>query len=181
MHGTNCSTSISNYNEPEKITAGKKGTVVWLMEAAQIWRGRYDRKKNVQSSGRLCFSAGSNYNRKKLRPKKNKCTVESSDRPFFPADSNNNQKKITTGKIKGTVVWPMKLAQIWRERYDRKKTYSRLAGYVFQRVQITTGKNYNQKKNRYSRLAVIWKLEIITSRKKGQLSFDFLHNTYWVS
>ncbi len=23
-------------------------------------------KKNVQSSGRLCFSAGSNYNRKKL-------------------------------------------------------------------------------------------------------------------
>jgi hypothetical protein len=27
-------------------------------------------KKNVQSSGRLCFSAGSNYNRKKLRPEK---------------------------------------------------------------------------------------------------------------
>ncbi len=29
----------------------------------------------------------------------------------------------------------------------RKKTYSCLAGYVFQRVQITTGKNYNRKKN----------------------------------
>jgi hypothetical protein len=34
-------------------------------------------EKNVQSSSRLCFSAGSNYNRKKLRPEK-----------------------------KGTVVWP---------------------------------------------------------------------------
>ncbi len=33
-----------------------------------------------------------------------------------------------------------------------KKTYSRLAGYVFQRVQITTGKNYDRKK-RYSRVA----------------------------
>ncbi len=29
-----------------------------------------------------------------------------------------------------------------------KKTYSRLAGYVFQRVQITTGKNYDRKKKR---------------------------------
>jgi hypothetical protein len=28
-----------------------------------------------------------------------------------------------------------------------KKLYSRLAGYVFQRVQITTGKKYNRKKN----------------------------------
>ncbi len=28
-----------------------------------------------------------------------------------------------------------------------KKTYSHLAGYVFQRVQITTGKNYDRKKN----------------------------------
>ncbi len=28
----------------------------------------------------------------------------------------------------------------------RKKTYSRLAGYVFQRVQITTGKKYDRKK-----------------------------------
>jgi hypothetical protein len=40
----------------------------------------------------------------------------------------------------------MEAAQIWRERYDRKKTYSRLAGYVFQRIQITTGKNYDRKK-----------------------------------
>jgi hypothetical protein len=74
-------------------------------------------KKNVQSSGWLCFSAGSNYNRKKLRPEK-----------------------------KGTVIWPMEAAQIWRERYDRKKTYSCLASYVFQQVQITTGKNYDRKK-----------------------------------
>jgi hypothetical protein len=28
-----------------------------------------------------------------------------------------------------------------------KKTYSRLAGHVFQLVQITTGKNYDRKKN----------------------------------
>ncbi len=30
---------------------------------------------------------------------------------------------------------------------NRKKTYSRLAGYVFQQVRITTGKNYDRKKN----------------------------------
>jgi hypothetical protein len=42
--------------------------------------------------------------------------------------------------------------------------YSRLAGYVFQRVQITTGKNYDRKKNVP---AVSWKLEKITSGKKG--------------
>ncbi len=41
----------------------------------------------------------------------------------------------------------METAQIWREHYDRKKKmYRRLAGYVFQRVQITTGKNYDRKK-----------------------------------
>ncbi len=33
-----------------------------------------------------------------------------------------------------------------------KKTYSRLAGYVFQWVQITTGKNYDRKKKR----TVVW-------------------------
>ncbi len=48
-----------------------------------------------------------------------------------------------------------------------KKTYSRLACYVFQRVQITTGNNYNQKKT-YSHLAVSWRLEKITSGKKVQ-------------
>jgi hypothetical protein len=48
----------------------------------------------------------------------------------------------------------------------RKKTYSCLAGYVFQRVQITTGKSYDRKKM-YSRPAVSWKLEKITSGKKG--------------
>ncbi len=43
---------------------------------------------------------------------------------------------------KGTVVWPMEAAQIWRECYDqKKKTYRRLAGYVFQWFQITTRKN----------------------------------------
>jgi hypothetical protein len=59
--------------QPEKNTTRKiKGTVVWPMEAAQIWRERYDRGKKKQSSGRLCFSAGSNYNWKKIRPKKNR-------------------------------------------------------------------------------------------------------------
>ncbi len=40
------------------------------MEAAQICRECYDRKKNIQSSGRLCFSAGSNYNQKNYDRKK---------------------------------------------------------------------------------------------------------------
>ncbi len=41
-----------------------------------------------------------------------------------------------------------------RKNYDqKKKRYSRLAGHVFRRVQITTGKNYDPKKKRYSRLA----------------------------
>jgi hypothetical protein len=69
--------------------------------------------------------------------------VQSSDRPFFPAGSNYNQpEKNTTGK-KGTVIQPMEAAQIWRERYNRKKMYSHLAGYVFQRVLITSGTNYD--------------------------------------
>jgi hypothetical protein len=44
--------------------------------------------------------------------------------------------------------------------YDRKKllpekkgTVDRLAGHVFERVQITPGKNYDPKKKRYSPLA----------------------------
>ncbi len=37
------------------------------------------------------------------------------------------------------------------KNYYRKKRYSRLAGYVFWRVQITTGKNYNRKKG-----TVVW-------------------------
>ncbi len=85
----------------KKIRPEKKGTVVWPMEAAQIWRERYNQKKKVQSSGQLCFLAGSNYNQKKLQPEK-KGTVESSDRPFFPAGSNYNQKKLQPEK-KGTV------------------------------------------------------------------------------
>jgi hypothetical protein len=81
--------------QPEKITTGKiKGTVIWPMEAAQIWQECNDREKNVQSSGRLCFSAGSNYNRKKLRPEKK--NVQSSGRQLETG-------KITTGK-KGTVI-----------------------------------------------------------------------------
>ncbi len=43
---------------------------------------------------------------------------------------------------------------------------SRRPTTVFQRVQITTGKSYNQKKT-YSRPAGSWKLEKITSGKKG--------------
>ncbi len=48
-----------------------------------------------------------------------------------------------------------------------KTTYSHLAGYVFQRVQNTTGKKYERKNKMYSRPAVSWKLEKITSGKKG--------------
>ncbi len=33
-----------------------------------------------------------------------------------------------------------------RKNYDQKKRNSRLAGYVFLRVQITTGKSYDRKK-----------------------------------
>jgi hypothetical protein len=33
-----------------------------------------------------------------------------------------------------------------RKNYHRKKRYSHLAGYVFRRVPITTGKNYDWKK-----------------------------------
>jgi hypothetical protein len=68
----------------------------------------------------------------------------------------------------------MEVAQIWRERYNQKKTYSRLAGYVFQNVQITTEKiklekkgtvvwpsveNWKKlhRKKRYSRLVVSWR------------------------
>jgi hypothetical protein len=40
-----------------------------------------------------------------------------------------------------------------QKHYYQKKRYSRLAGYVFRRVQITTGKITTGKK-RYSRLAV---------------------------
>jgi hypothetical protein len=91
----------------------------------------------------------------KLQPEKKwlekKGTVESSDRPFFRRVQITT-RKIMTGK-KGTLVWPMEAAQIWRERYDRKKMHSCLAGNVFQRVQITTGINYDQKKKRYSHLA----------------------------
>ncbi len=79
----------------KKITTRKvKGTVVWPMEAAQIWRERYDQKKNVQSSGRLCFSAGSNYNRKIYDWKKK---VQSSGRQL-ETGKNYVQKK-------GTVIW----------------------------------------------------------------------------
>ncbi len=57
--------------------------------------------------------------------------------------------------------------------YDRtkllpEKRYSRLAGYVFWRVQITTGKNYDWKK-RFSRLADSWnKSQITVCRVKIQ-------------
>jgi hypothetical protein len=77
----------------------------------------------------------------------------------------------------------MEAAQIWRERYDpKKKMYSHLVGYVFQRVQIITEKNHDKKK-RYSCLAVSWKLEKNTSGKKGTVIWSSVggqntkHNT----
>jgi hypothetical protein len=98
-------------------------------------------EKKGQSSGRLCFSAGSNYNRKKLQLEK-KSTVELSDRLFFTAGSNYNQKNYNWKKI-GTAVWPMEVAQIWRERYDRKKNVQ-LSG----RLCFSVGSNYNRIKSR---------------------------------
>ncbi len=53
----------------------------------------------------LYFDMNTNYgtyNWKKILPEKK---VQSSGRQFFSAGSNYNLKKITTGK-KGTVVWP---------------------------------------------------------------------------
>ncbi len=48
---------------------------VRILIRTPIRYGTYDRKKllpekKVQSSGRLCFSVGSNYNRKKFQPEK---------------------------------------------------------------------------------------------------------------
>jgi hypothetical protein len=85
--------------QPEKNMTGKiKGTVIWLMEVAQIWQERYDlKKRNVQSSGRLCFSVGSNYNRKKIRQEKK---VQSSGRQL---ETGKNYVR----KKKGTVVWSL--------------------------------------------------------------------------
>jgi hypothetical protein len=130
---------------------GKKGTVVWPMEVAQIWREHYDRKKNIQSSGRLCFSAGSNYNRKNYDQKK-KGTVESSDRPFFSGGFKLQPEKITTRKIKSTVVWPMEAAQIWRECYNQKKNIQSCG-----RLCFSVGSNYNRKKLRPEKKGtVVW-------------------------
>jgi hypothetical protein len=97
----------------------------------------------------------------------------------------------------------MEVAQIWREHYCRKKMYSCLASYVFQRVQIITVKNYNRKKivqssdwlrrlrfggnittekKIYSRLAgyVFWWVQIttgkITTRQKGTVVWPSFGN-----
>jgi hypothetical protein len=121
----------------KKIRWEKKGTIVRPMEAAQIWRECYDQKKNVQSSGRRCFSAGSNYNRKKLRPAK-KVQLSRLTGRFF------RRIQITTRKNydwkNKRYSWPMEAAQIWRERYERKKHTQSSGRQCFQRVQITTGK-----------------------------------------
>jgi hypothetical protein len=134
------------------------------MDLAQIWRECYDRKKKRTVVWPAMFFSGF-----KLQPEKNttgKKKVQSSClTSHFFRQVQITTRKITTGKIKGTVVWPMEAAEIWWECYDgKKKTYSHLAGYVFQRVQITTGKIMTGKK-RYSRLAVSWKQEKITSGK----------------
>jgi hypothetical protein len=71
----------------------------------------YDRKillpeKKVQSSGRPCFLAGSNYNRKKLQPEKKGTVV------WLTVEIHVFWRvQITTGNNydppkKGTVIWP---------------------------------------------------------------------------
>ncbi len=51
----------------------------------------YDRKKKIQSSGRLLFSAGSNYNWKKLRPEKK---VQSSGHQLETGKNYIRKKKV---------------------------------------------------------------------------------------
>jgi hypothetical protein len=82
-------------------------------------------KKNVQSSGRLCFSAGSNYNRKKLRPEKKgivlssgrqletgknyvrkKGTIQSSGRRLEHKTQNTTQTNTTTNKMSRATLYP---------------------------------------------------------------------------
>jgi hypothetical protein len=45
---------VENHSRPDDCKYFFSGR---NLEAAKIWRERYDRKKNVQSSGRLCFLA----------------------------------------------------------------------------------------------------------------------------
>jgi hypothetical protein len=51
-----------------------------------------------------------------------------------------------------------------------KKMYSCLAGYVFQRVQITTGKNYDRKKKRTVVRLLVGNWKKLRPEKKIQLS-----------
>ncbi len=85
----------------------------------------------------------------KLQPEKittgKKGTVELSDRPFFPAGSKFNKKKLPPDKkVQSSGRW-RRLRFGGNVTTRRKKMYSCLAGYIFQRVQITTGKKYDQK------------------------------------
>ncbi len=86
-------------------------------------------KKCVELSGRLCFLTGPCFFQVvfrgssdlvgTLQPEK-KGPVENHSRPddcTFLFSGHN-----------------LEAAKIWRERYNRKKTYSRLAGYIFQQV-----------------------------------------------
>jgi hypothetical protein len=84
--------------------------VFWHEHQLLTIRNKYDQKKKVQSSGRLCFSN----RQKKIRPEKK---VQLSDRRLEWISDNHlscqntninyyliQVEKITTGK-KGTVVW----------------------------------------------------------------------------
>jgi hypothetical protein len=78
------STNYGIYIRPEKITTRKK----------------------VQSSGRLCFSAGSNYNWKKLRPEKKRTVVwPTVEIHVFRRVQITTGKKFRPKQIKGTVIW----------------------------------------------------------------------------
>ncbi len=66
-----------------------------------------------------------------------------------------------------------------------EKTYSRLAGYVFQRVQITTGKNYDRKKKRTVIRPSVGNWKKLRQKKKVQSSlvvgWRAKHNTQHTS
>jgi hypothetical protein len=86
----------------------------------------------------------------KLQQEKNttgkKGTVESSDRLFFPACSNYNQKNYDRKNKRYSRLADGGGSDLGGMLRPKKKTYSRLAGYVFPRIQITSRKNYDRKK-----------------------------------
>ncbi len=112
------------------------------LKLIQIWWECYDRKKNVQSSGRLRFG-GIVTTRKKLR------TVV-----WLAIDLAGTLRPET----KRTVVGP---AMIWRERYDRKKKCT----VVWLAIDLA-GRLRPEKKRTVVGLAMIWRERYDQKKKR---------------